>query len=131
MRGLLEDKKLDSYVQDAIENGAATSAKGLRKVLEIQRDWILEKGAALTENFDYSYGELFLNIFQKADVQTLLWATTRGTSFRSAVVLSRFTARTRTRTTSPLTPASLPTSLTVSRRVPLRASPASSPTPLL
>jgi len=47
---------LGSYVQDAISAGAASSAAGLQKVLEIQRDWILNKAAGISENFDYSYG---------------------------------------------------------------------------
>ena len=49
---------LGSYVQDAINSGSASSASGLQKVLEIQRDWILNKGAGISENFDYTYGEL-------------------------------------------------------------------------
>lgn len=48
---------LGSYVQDAINSGSASSASGLQKVLEIQRDWILNKGAGISENFDYTYGE--------------------------------------------------------------------------
>jgi len=54
MTNLLQNN-LEAYVQDAIANGAASSAEGLRKVLELQRDWILNKGAAASENFDYSY----------------------------------------------------------------------------
>jgi hypothetical protein len=47
---------LGQYAQDAVNAGAASSASGLQKVLEIQRDWILNKGAGISENFDYSYG---------------------------------------------------------------------------
>jgi hypothetical protein len=55
MRSMLQND-LGSYVQDAIRAGAASSAAGLQKVLEIQRDWILNKAAGISENFDYSYG---------------------------------------------------------------------------
>jgi hypothetical protein len=55
MRSMLQND-LGSYVQDAISAGAASSAAGLQKVLEIQRDWILNKAAGISENFDYSYG---------------------------------------------------------------------------
>jgi choline dehydrogenase-like flavoprotein len=52
----LLNNNLESYVQDAINNGAATSANGLRTVLQLQRDWILNKGVGISENYDYSYG---------------------------------------------------------------------------
>ena len=55
MRSMLQND-LGSYVQDAINSGSASSASGLQKVLEIQRDWILNKGAGISENFDYSFG---------------------------------------------------------------------------
>ena len=55
MRSMLQND-LGSYVQDAINNGAASSAAGLQKVLEIQRDWILNKAAGISENFDYTFG---------------------------------------------------------------------------
>jgi len=55
MRSMLQND-LGSYVQDAISAGAASSAAGLQKVLEIQRDWILNMAAGISENFDYSYG---------------------------------------------------------------------------
>jgi choline dehydrogenase-like flavoprotein len=56
MRSMLQND-LSSYVQDAISSGSANSASslGLQKVLEIQRDWILNQGAAISENFDYTY----------------------------------------------------------------------------
>jgi hypothetical protein len=60
MRSMLQND-LGSYVQDAISAGAASSAAGLQKVLEIQRDWILNKAAGISENFDYSYGMSFLH----------------------------------------------------------------------
>jgi hypothetical protein len=61
MRAMLQND-LGSYVQDAISAGAASSAAGLQKVLEIQRDWILNKAAGISENFDYSYGTYLLYI---------------------------------------------------------------------
>jgi hypothetical protein len=51
---------LGSYAQDAVNAGAASSASRLLKVLEIQRDWILNKAAGISENFDYSYGTSIL-----------------------------------------------------------------------
>ena len=56
MRGRLQND-LESYVQDSINAGASNNAAGLRKVLEIQRDWILNKGAGISESFDYSFGK--------------------------------------------------------------------------
>jgi hypothetical protein len=56
MRSMLQNN-LGQYAQDAVNAGAASSASGLQKVLEIQRDWILNKGAGISENFDYSYGK--------------------------------------------------------------------------
>lgn len=56
MRSMLQND-LGSYVQEAVNSGSASSATGLQKVLEIQRDWILNKGAGISENFDYSFGE--------------------------------------------------------------------------
>ena len=56
MRGRLQND-LGSYVQDAVNAGATNNAQGLQKVLEIQRDWILNQNAAFSESFDYSYGE--------------------------------------------------------------------------
>lgn len=55
MRNMLTND-LESYVQDAINSGAASSAAGLRTVLQIQRDWVLQKSAGMSELFDYSYG---------------------------------------------------------------------------
>jgi choline dehydrogenase-like flavoprotein len=56
MRSMLQND-LASYVQDAVSSGSASSssAAGLQKVLEIQRDWILNQNAAISENFDYTY----------------------------------------------------------------------------
>ncbi|TXT15792.1 hypothetical protein VHUM_00295 [Vanrija humicola] len=47
--------KLAAYAQDAVNAGAFSSAAGLEKILGIQRDWILNKGAGVSENYDYSY----------------------------------------------------------------------------
>lgn len=44
-----------AYAQDAVSHGASSTASGLQKVLEIQRDWILNKAAAFSESFDYTY----------------------------------------------------------------------------
>lgn len=66
---------IDQYVQDAIDNGAASSADGLRTVLELQRDWILNKGASVSENYDYSgsdsigFDSWFLLPFGRGSVQ--------------------------------------------------------------
>jgi hypothetical protein len=46
---------LASYAQDAVNAGAASNATALAAVLAIQRDWILNKGVAVSESFDYSY----------------------------------------------------------------------------
>lgn len=56
LRSMLQND-LASYVQDAVSSGSASSASapGLQKVLEIQRDWILNKNVAFSENFDYTY----------------------------------------------------------------------------
>jgi choline dehydrogenase-like flavoprotein len=56
MRNMLQNN-LGSYAQAAVNAGAAASASALQKVLEIQRDWILNKGAGMSENYDYSYGK--------------------------------------------------------------------------
>jgi hypothetical protein len=47
---------LASYAQDAVNNGAATNATALEFVLAIQRDWILNQGAGISESFDYTFG---------------------------------------------------------------------------
>lgn len=56
MRDMLQND-LFSYVQDAVSSGSASSASsaGLQKILEIQRDWILNQNAGISENFDYTY----------------------------------------------------------------------------
>jgi hypothetical protein len=55
LRNLLQNN-LASYAQDAVDNGAAPNTAGIQKVLEIQRDWILNQNVGMSENFDYSYG---------------------------------------------------------------------------
>lgn len=60
MQSLLQND-IASYAQDAVDNGAAPRAAGIQKVLEIQRDWILNKGVGMSENFDYSFGACFQN----------------------------------------------------------------------
>jgi hypothetical protein len=55
MRNMLQND-LGSYAQAAVSTGAAASAAGLQKVLEIQRDWILNKNVGFSESFDYSFG---------------------------------------------------------------------------
>jgi choline dehydrogenase-like flavoprotein len=54
MRGILQND-LDAYAQSAVDNGAAVNATALRLVLELQRDWILNRGAGIAESFDYSF----------------------------------------------------------------------------
>lgn len=56
MRSMLQND-LGSYVQDAINSGSVSNAAGLQKVLEIQRSWILQQNAGISESFDYSFGE--------------------------------------------------------------------------
>jgi len=56
MRGRLQND-LASYAQDAVNAGASNNAQGLQRVLEIQRDWILNRNAGFSESFDYSYSE--------------------------------------------------------------------------
>jgi hypothetical protein len=46
---------LGQYAQDAVSAGAASNATALATILKIQADWILNKGAALSESFDYAY----------------------------------------------------------------------------
>jgi choline dehydrogenase-like flavoprotein len=55
MRGILAND-LGAYAQSAVDNGAATNATALQIVLELQRDWILNRGAGIAESFDYSFG---------------------------------------------------------------------------
>jgi len=55
MQNMLEND-LGTYAQAAVNAGASSSASGLQTVLEIQRDWILNQGAGISENFDYSFG---------------------------------------------------------------------------
>lgn len=52
------ETKLAAYAQDAVDAGAAGSAAGLLSVLQIQADWILNKSAGISENYDYTYGKL-------------------------------------------------------------------------
>lgn len=56
LSGMLQNN-LASYAQAAVNAGAASSASGLQKVFEIQRDWILNQNAGISESFDYSFGE--------------------------------------------------------------------------
>ena len=53
---------LGAYAQAAVDAGASSSASGLQAVLEIQRGWILNESAGISENFDYSFGMLVLSI---------------------------------------------------------------------
>ncbi len=46
---------LPTYAQEAVSAGAAPSAQGLLTVLQIQRDWILNQGAGISESFDYTF----------------------------------------------------------------------------
>jgi hypothetical protein len=48
---------LGSYAQSAVDAGVASSASGLKAVLEIQADWILNQNAGISESFDYTFGE--------------------------------------------------------------------------
>ena len=48
---------LGAYAQAAVDAGASSSASGLQAVLEIQRGWILDQSAGISESFDYSFGE--------------------------------------------------------------------------
>ena len=55
MRGMLNNN-MASYAQAAVSSGSHSNAAGLQKVLEIQRDWILNKNVGFSESFDYSFG---------------------------------------------------------------------------
>ena len=56
---LLQDSSLQSFVTSAVNAGAyeVESSGGLLKVLQTQRDWILNKNVGMSENFDYSFGQ--------------------------------------------------------------------------
>lgn len=47
---------LPSYAQDAVNAGASSNATALLQILQIQRDWILNKNAGISESFDYTFG---------------------------------------------------------------------------
>lgn len=49
--------KLATYAQEAVTAGAFGSAAGLEKILGIQADWILNKGAGVSESYDYAYSK--------------------------------------------------------------------------
>ena len=111
MRSMLQND-LGSYAQDAVSAGAASSASGLQRILEIQRDWILNKAAGISENFDYSYGEHRLTLKHTkhaADKQVPLLDTTPGSYSHSVEVQSRSITTNPTPTASPSTPDSFPT----------------------
>jgi choline dehydrogenase-like flavoprotein len=54
MRSILEND-LAGYASAAQDAGAVPNGDALLKVLEIQRDWILNRNAGIAESFDYSY----------------------------------------------------------------------------
>lgn len=56
LSALLRDN-LEQYAQDAVDAGAAASKAGLLKQLTLQRDWILNDGAAVGEAFDWTGGD--------------------------------------------------------------------------
>ncbi|ORY25063.1 GMC oxidoreductase-domain-containing protein [Naematelia encephala] len=74
LRNMLQND-LASYAQAAVTAGAAETASGLQTVLEIQRDWILNRSAAVSESFDYSfsttlgYDSWFLLPFGRGSIQ--------------------------------------------------------------
>lgn len=51
------ETKIAQYAQESVDAGAAESAAGLERVLQIQADWILNQGVGMSENYDYTYGE--------------------------------------------------------------------------
>jgi hypothetical protein len=113
MKSMLNND-LGSYVQDAVNAGAASSSSGLQKVLEIQRDWILNKAAGISENFDYTFGKYtHPSRWLLADHQTLHSATTPGSSSPSAEDQSR----------SPTTNRTLPGSLSIPDSSPTDSTP--------
>lgn len=52
-----ELNNLNGMAQSAVNAQASSHLGGLTKIFEIQRDWILNKAVAMSENFDYSWGE--------------------------------------------------------------------------
>lgn len=48
---------LEQWAQDAVDAGASGSKAGLLKALTLQRDWILNDGAAVGESFDWTGGD--------------------------------------------------------------------------
>lgn len=47
---------LDKWAQEAVDAGASGNKAGLLKALTLQRDWILNDGAAVGESFDWTGG---------------------------------------------------------------------------
>ncbi len=47
---------LQSYASDAVNANAFSNATALLQILQIQRDWILNRGAGFSESFDYTFG---------------------------------------------------------------------------
>ncbi|KAJ9106753.1 hypothetical protein QFC19_003065 [Naganishia cerealis] len=74
LRNILNNN-LASYASSAVAAGAFSNAAGLQKILETQRDWILNQGAGMSESFDYSYDSTlgydswFLLSFTRGSVQ--------------------------------------------------------------
>lgn len=56
LRNMLQND-LPTYAQQAVSAGAAPNAQALLTVLQIQRDWILNDGAGISENFDYTFSK--------------------------------------------------------------------------
>lgn len=56
LSGLLQ-ANLDKWAQEAVDAGASGSKEGLKKVMTLQRDWILNDGAAVGEAFDWTGGD--------------------------------------------------------------------------
>jgi hypothetical protein len=105
MTSMLQNN-LSTYAQDAVSAGAASNATALQTILAIQADWILNKGAAFSESFDYTYtcvprhSSLF-----SANGSTLVglsthWATTHGIFCLLAADMYLSKTRTRTAATS-------------------------------
>lgn len=46
---------LGTYAQEAVSAGAFQNATALEILLNIQRSWILDQGAGISESFDYTY----------------------------------------------------------------------------
>ncbi|KAJ9127369.1 hypothetical protein QFC24_000776 [Naganishia onofrii] len=74
LRNILNNN-LAGYASAAVAAGASGNAAGLQKILETQRDWILNRAAGISESFDYSYDSTlgydswFLLSFTRGSVQ--------------------------------------------------------------